>query len=698
MSDQDQPSSSHGNGKEEKAVPHLEHQSRPEEEEKEKDGAQAGGQMSSSHGRQPNQPEMDLSSAGARTGDGHGSAPTRDCTDGQVVAHMMMAVVVMMVMMDVMVMIVVMLMVVVMVMAMVVVVKVIAVAVVMVEVLVVMVMMMVEVLMVMVLVMVVVVMAMRMVKDGNGDNLTDGDDDGGGVSLLSLEDSSTFGCNTEILVEHVQTQYALEVVENSEETQEEPEEWSQPSGAIGEQSHFYDNDSVEQWLSLETSSLPRPRWQVLSRLRDRQLGSSAHFVRDACGARAFVQRFCLQYGLAGHAACVNTVHFNQRGTRLASGSDDLHVIVWDWVHQRPVLNFHSGHQNNVLQAQFLPNCDDSMLATSGLDGRIQVAYLSAMPSIEITKCLVRHRGAAHNLALEPDSPFKFLSCGEDGVVFNIDLRQSPPASKVVVTKENEKKVGLYAICTNPANIYQFGVGGQDQFVRIYDQRKIDEKENNGVLKKFCPHHLVEANSPSYVTGLTYSHDGTELLASYNDDDIFLFISSDDDGAQYKKRYKGHRNSATVKSVHFYGPRSEFVVSGSDCGHIFFWEKSSCHIVQLLQADEGGIVHSIETHPNLPVIASCDLEDEVKIWVPTARAPTELPGMKDVVRVNMHKGDDFNLYHASLFHDHMLWFLTSHLTDRHPPQSESTPRHGASSASANISEDEESQGRGDHMPS
>lgn len=41
---------------------------------------------------------------------------------------------------------------------------------------------------------------------------------------------------------------------------------------------------------------------------------------------------------------------------------------------------------------------------------------------------------------------------------------------------------------------------RDQFVfwhfhcffhrRIYDQRKIDENENNGVLKKFCPHHLV----------------------------------------------------------------------------------------------------------------------------------------------------------------------------------------------------------------
>uniref|UniRef100_A0A8C5KSX1 Uncharacterized protein n=1 Tax=Jaculus jaculus TaxID=51337 RepID=A0A8C5KSX1_JACJA len=491
-----------------------------------------------------------------------------------------------------------------------------------------------------------------------------------------------------------------EVVENNgEETQEESEGHegcAEPRRARGEQSHFYENASLDQWLSLETSALPRPRWQVLSRLRDRQLGSSAHFVYDACGARAFVQRFCLQYSLEGHAACVNTVHFNQRGTRLASSSEDLHVIVWDWVHQRPVLNFHSGHQYNVLQTQFLPNSNDSMLATSGLDGRVRVAYLSAMPSTEITKCLVRHTGAAHKLALEPDSPSKFLTCGEDGVVFKIDLRQSPPASKVVVTKENEKKVGLYAICTNPANIYQFGVGGQDQFVRIYDQRKIDQKENNGVLKKFCPHHLAETNSPPYVTGLTYSHDGTELLASYNDDDIFLFISSDDDGAQYKKRYKGHRNNATVKSVHFYGPRSEFVVSGSDCGHIFFWEKSSCQIAQFLEGDDGGIVHSIDPHPNLPVMASCGLDEEVKVWAPTAGAPTELPGIKDVVKINRQKGDDFNLYHASLFDNHMLWFLTSHLTEGHPQHPENTPRHGASSAGVDVSDstsEEEGQGRG-----
>ena len=36
------------------------------------------------------------------------------------------------------------------------------------------------------------------------------------------------------------------------------------------------------------------------------------------------------------------------------------------------------------------------------------------------------------------------------------------------------------------------------------------------------------------------------MASYNDEDIYLFNSSHSDGAEYIKRYKGHRNNATGK--------------------------------------------------------------------------------------------------------------------------------------------------------
>ena len=45
----------------------------------------------------------------------------------------------------------------------------------------------------------------------------------------------------------------------------------------------------------------------------------------------------------------------------------------------------------------------------------------------------------------------------------------------------------------------------------------------------------------------------------------------------------------VKGVNFYGPKSEFIVSGSDCGNVFLWEKESERIVNFFPADEGGVV-------------------------------------------------------------------------------------------------------------
>ncbi|XP_014166244.1 DDB1- and CUL4-associated factor 8 [Geospiza fortis] len=336
---------------------------------------------------------------------------------------------------------------------------------------------------------------------------------------------------------------------------------------------------------------------------------------------------------------------------------------WDWRRRRPVLQFDSGHKSNVFQAKFLPNSGDSTLAMCARDGQVRVAELSATQCCRSTKRVAQHKGASHKLALEPDSPCTFLSAGEDAVVFTIDLRQDRPASKLVVTKEKEKKVGLYTIFVNPANTSQFAVGGRDQFVRIYDQRKIDENENNGVLKKFCPHHLVNCESKANITCLVYSHDGSELLASYNDEDIYLFDSSHSDGAQYSRRYKGHRNNAMVKGVNFYGPKSEFVVSGSDCGHIFLWEKSSCQIVQFMEGDKGGVVNCLEPHPHLPVLATSGLDHDVKIWAPTAEAPTELRGLKEVIKKNKVERDEDSLHHTDMFDSHMLWFLMHHLRQR-----------------------------------
>lgn len=60
---------------------------------------------------------------------------------------------------------------------------------------------------------------------------------------------------------------------------------------------------------------------------------------------------------------------------------------------------------------------------------------------------------------------------------------------------------------------------------------------------------------------------------------------------------------SVKGVNFYGPKSEFVVSGSDCGHIFLWEKSSCQIIQFMEGDKGGVVSMLRWAGCLPNFSS-----------------------------------------------------------------------------------------------
>ena len=94
---------------------------------------------------------------------------------------------------------------------------------------------------------------------------------------------------------------------------------------------------------------------------------------------------------------------------------------------------------------------------------------------------------------------------------------------------------------------------------------------------------------------------------------------------------------TIKGVNFFGPRSEYIVSGSDCGHVFLWEKSTEKVVQLLKGDEVGAVNCLEPNPRCMTLATSGLENSVKVWSPCAKEPTRLQNLDEVVRDNKSGG-------------------------------------------------------------
>lgn len=84
-----------------------------------------------------------------------------------------------------------------------------------------------------------------------------------------------------------------------------------------------------------------------------------------------------------------------------------------------------------------------------------------------------------------------------------------------------------------------------------------------------------------------------------------------------RSYSGHINVQTIKDVNYFGLQDEYVISGSDCGHVFFWDRKSTEITTILHADED-IVNVIEPHPYEPIIAVSGMDNTIKIFSADAK--------------------------------------------------------------------------------
>eukprot|EP01126_Amoeba_proteus_P058469 TRINITY_DN7548_c0_g1_i1.p1 TRINITY_DN7548_c0_g1~~TRINITY_DN7548_c0_g1_i1.p1 ORF type:complete len:386 (-),score=76.75 TRINITY_DN7548_c0_g1_i1:209-1366(-) len=91
---------------------------------------------------------------------------------------------------------------------------------------------------------------------------------------------------------------------------------------------------------------------------------------------------------------------------------------------------------------------------------------------------------------------------------------------------------------------------------------------------------------------------------------------------FKTVYVGHRSVNTVKGVWFYGPNSEYVISGSDDAKIYIWEKKTAKLLRILKGHKG-IVNRITSHPTQPMFASSGIDNVIKVWDNVKEVPLEV---------------------------------------------------------------------------
>lgn len=274
-----------------------------------------------------------------------------------------------------------------------------------------------------------------------------------------------------------------------------------------------------------------------------------------------ISRLGLEAELEGHAGCVNCLEWNEKGDLLASGSDDVHIILWDPFKHKKLHSIQSGHHGNIFSVKFLPNSNDSMIVSGAADYKIRVHDANAKETTMACSC---HAGRVKRIAVAPNVPFMFWSAAEDGIVMQFDLRAphqcSNVCNNVLINLINHlgKSAEAKCLAINPFRPELLAVGANDPYVRLYDRRMIstttikysnehiprslwerhsylpmsDSEEDN--LPVGCVTYFVAGHLPLKQTDyrkryrtlastyLTFSPNGSELLANLGGEQIYLF--------------------------------------------------------------------------------------------------------------------------------------------------------------------------------
>ena len=170
-----------------------------------------------------------------------------------------------------------------------------------------------------------------------------------------------------------------------------------------------------------------------------------------------------------HDGCVNCIEWNQEGSLLASGSDDLKIKLWDPFRQKLITTLNTNHRGNIFSVKYLPFTNDNIIASSAADS---VIYVHDVNSKSILQEIHAHSNRVKRLEVSKDTPYLFWSSGEDGFVLQHDIRcPSNNASRILISysscSNKTSNLEVKCLAINPTRTEYLAVGCNDPFARYF---------------------------------------------------------------------------------------------------------------------------------------------------------------------------------------------------------------------------------------
>lgn len=318
----------------------------------------------------------------------------------------------------------------------------------------------------------------------------------------------------------------------------------------------------------------------------------------------------------------------------------------------------TGHTMNIFHLSSIPG-NPGKICTCGADGylRMEDCESSAISShglasnqastVIVSPLEERDNLFYHDICFSHDflDEKTGLLCTESRGLFLFDIRLPPSRQVGTLSLEGNftacKACAILSPRIGSALPYVTGdgvdflpsstyclVGGTSSDVMLFDIRALSTGDTPmRTVLKYRPSSLNMYDDVS-VSGIDISKDGKEFLVSYESDTIYSFPlsstnielgvernTSNDCVNQLSETacYGGHLNHLTfLKAAKFAGPNDEYIVTGSDSGHAWIYDRNRGSVVSFLKADST-TCNGVIPHKRLPIFVTYGIDSTAKLW-------------------------------------------------------------------------------------
>ena len=295
----------------------------------------------------------------------------------------------------------------------------------------------------------------------------------------------------------------------------------------------------------------------------------------------------------GHLEGVASIDFSPDSSQIVSGSYDNTIRLWDANSGQPYGEPLVGHKRGVMSVAF--SRDGSLIVSGSLDNTIRL--WDARSGLPFGEALIGHSKEVTSVAFSPDGS-QIISGSKDNTIRLWDTHSGQLIGEPLISSSDavyDYALSVKAVAFSPDGS-QIVAGFEDATIQRWNTRS-----RQPLGEPLIGHTMA-------VFSIAFSRDGSQIVSGSEDDTIRIWDAQS--GQPIGEPLSGHSNGVT--SAHFF-PDGTKIVSGSLDNTIRVWDVLSGKHIGKPFLGHSERVTNVAFSPDGSKIVSGSLDNTIRLW-------------------------------------------------------------------------------------